>query len=367
MTIFNLRLAGVRAPKIEGLLVAYAVICPILYVASAGSELVVGRIWTSGLTSISLCAIALLAIAAWRQRTVELIAVSVASILTFLAGTHDLLVHMTSPLLAVLSPGSLDQRLLVLNYAANVQMVVMGCLLAARFIRALNELARLNNELENRVAQRERTLVEKYHTISELDKRHATDEERQRIMRDLHDGLGSQLFVTLTRAEAGTMAQPEIVQALRECISDMRLTLMAMDSRDGDFLIAWSNFRYRWERQLQSAGVASEWTTAAASEAVLLSPQTSLQLLRISQEALTNVLKHARATRVRIGLTADERQVRIEVQDDGVGLAADAGAAGRGMANMQNRAERIGATFTAQSTSAGTGVQVMVNSAAMAN
>ena len=142
-------------------------------------------------------------------------------------------------------------------------------------------------------------------------------------MRDLHDGLGSQLFLTLSRAEVGHIEKDEIVQALRECIADLRLTLEAMGPESNDFLQAWGDFRFRWQQLLDASGLASSWEIDSEDEPVELTPHVILQLLRIVQEALTNVLKHARAAKVGVRLHTDRRTIGIEVFDDGLGLGRD--------------------------------------------
>jgi signal transduction histidine kinase len=123
----------------------------------------------------------------------------------------------------------------------------------------------------------------------------------------------------------------------------MRLTLEAMSPEDNDFLQAWSNFRFRWQQVLEGAGLESSWPTETQAAFVELAPHVILQLLRIVQEALTNVLKHAGARAVSVRLHACEQCIRIDVSDDGRGLRNAAAGTGRGVANMRARALRVGA------------------------
>jgi len=162
-------------------------------------------------------------------------------------------------------------------------------------------------------------------------------------MRDLHDGLGSQLFLTLSKAQLGRIDRGEIVQGLRECIADMRLTLEAMSPESNDFVQAWSSFRFRWQQLLEDAGVQSSWEIDSEGDLVELTPHVILQLLRIAQEALTNVLKHAHAGKVVLRLRADDRTLGLEIDDDGRGLAHAERQGGHGLLNMRARALRVGA------------------------
>jgi signal transduction histidine kinase len=147
----------------------------------------------------------------------------------------------------------------------------------------------------------------------------------------------------LSRAEGGQIEQPEMVQALRECIADMRLTLEAMSPESNDFLQAWGNFRFRWQHQLEASGLVCTWELDTGGDGIDLSPHATLQLLRIVQEALTNVLKHARARKVAIRLRMEGRTLNIEVADDGRGLENANDRGGHGLNNMRARALHLGA------------------------
>jgi signal transduction histidine kinase len=73
-----------------------------------------------------------------------------------------------------------------------------------------------------------------------------------------------------------------------------------------------------------------------------LTPQTELALYRTLQEGLTNVRKHARASRVDVSLAHDEKSVRLEIRDNGVGLAAQAEGADKfGLLGLRERAELL--------------------------
>ena len=75
-------------------------------------------------------------------------------------------------------------------------------------------------------------------------------------------------------------------------------------------------------------------------------------LYRITQEALTNVARHARATRVRVALVGREGGVRLEIEDDGVGLGRRNGSPSRpgtGLVGIRERVRALGGTLTIQS------------------
>lgn len=88
-----------------------------------------------------------------------------------------------------------------------------------------------------------------------------------------------------------------------------------------------------------------------AREAIRPPAEVESMLFRIVQEALTNVAKHAQATRARVSLAVDNAEIVLTIRDDGRGFAPDqpAGHAGLGLINMREMAEFLGGTFDIQS------------------
>jgi hypothetical protein len=109
-----------------------------------------------------------------------------------------------------------------------------------RFIGALRSMEDVNQTLEARVADREKELAANYVRLFALERENAAGQERQRIMRDIHDGLGSRLFVSLSRVERGEITSDEIADSLRGCISEMRLALDTLTPCEQDFRSTWA-------------------------------------------------------------------------------------------------------------------------------
>jgi signal transduction histidine kinase len=219
---------------------------------------------------------------------------------------------------------------------------VIGWILLRRFAQSLNESEQLNAELEQRVEQKQVELQANFQRLQQLERDQAIAEERSRIMSDMHDGIGAQLISTLGMAEHGQLSSQEMAAALRECLDDLRLTIDSMEPTDNDLLPALGNFRYRVDPRLKRQGITLDWQVGDVPRLACLTPRNLLHLLRILQEAFTNVLKHAGASLIRVetGLMADEQQVFIRVSDNGAGFSGDH--RGRGLANMRQRAEHIG-------------------------
>jgi signal transduction histidine kinase len=195
----------------------------------------------------------------------------------------------------------------------------------------------------------------------------AIEDERQRIMLDMHDGLGSQLLSSLARVERGAMAQRDMAEALRHCIAEMRLALDALaPSDEDDFRAAFGNFRYRWDAQLGDAGVQATWALDTPEHGWQVPAHRRLDLLRVLQEALTNVVKHARARRVQVDVACPSGGLRVEIRDDGRGFDPASGRTGHGLRSMHARAQRLGAALTIAPASPGTHVVLQFGPASTA-
>jgi signal transduction histidine kinase len=355
MALFALRFAGLRLHWLERGLWAYWAIGPVaMWAGGPNAEPWIDRVWGAGLIPIGLMVLLLVAWSAWRQRTWQACTLLAALGLVLVAGFHDYLMVSNVAWATRLAPVWLGHRIYLLQLAANVLLLVMAAILTSRFVQSLNTVEELNLTLERRVADREHQLANQFDAMAQLERDRAAEAERQRIMLDMHDGLGSQLFTSLSRVERGAMAQRDVAELLRDCIAEMRLALDALAPSDDDFRSALGNFRYRWDAQLDAAGVHASWSIDASDEGLQVPPHQRLELLRVLQEALTNVVKHAHARSVQVRVASRTQGLRFEVQDDGHGLDVARVRTGRGLHNMRARAHRLGAELSVVGTSPGT-------------
>jgi len=368
LALFAMQLAQVDRPWLRRALLAYWLLGPLWVVLSPASEPLVNRVWSAGLIPVGLGAIAAAIRTVAAQRTVASAVLPAAMLLALGAGVHDYVVSWSATASPPLLTGWFEQRIFLLHHAANLLLVAMGGLLTARFVHAMDALEDLNHTLESRVADRERRIAADFERMAELQRQNAATEARQAIMRDIHDGLGSRLFTSLSRVERGDMSELQIAEVLRACIADMRIALDALAPEDGDFRTALGNFLFRWQGQLEELHFQPSWRIDVPEGAApaLQSPQATLQLLRIAQEALTNVVKHARPGRVRVALRQAGDALTLEVEDEGPRRPprppADA-PAGRGIDNMRARARQLGGTLELQHDAPGTRVRLHLPSA----
>ena len=232
--------------------------------------------------------------------------------------------------------------------------------------RAEERIRLLNRELEQRVRERTAQLEHTHARMRALERSAAIAEERDRLMRDMHDGVGSQLMTTLDAVERGHLDPTGVGALLRECIDDLRLVIDSLEPSGQSLQIALANLRYRLEPRLQAAGMTLGWEVDDTP--VAPAPGQVLQIMRIVQEALANALRHARASELRLRLQVHGGALCIEVSDNGRGLSLPAnpppGAAPphaqRGLRNMRLRAHHLGGELRVHATEQGTQVELRV-------
>lgn len=196
-------------------------------------------------------------------------------------------------------------------------------------------------------------------------------EERERLARELHDSVTQSLYSLVLmsegwrrRAAVGQLCNvtevlTELSEISRQTLKEMRLLVYELrpPALEQDGLIG--ALRHRMSFVEKRSGVSSQLIT---DELLVLPPHVEEGLYRIAQEALNNTLKHASATEIRVRLDCSADQVRLDIEDNGVGFDYSRAVylgGGMGLTNMRERAERLGGYVTVDSDS-GTGTHICV-------
>jgi signal transduction histidine kinase len=352
LILFSFRMCEKSFPRVErALLAASAAWTLIVLMVPYPQVFGLGYVW---LTALWIATIGFVALQLQRKLRLELVLLLFALLVAQAFGALDLLLQ--------LGIRTSEQRIYWMPYSMVVFSLVMGANLVDAFAKARTQQERINEELDARLAEREREIAIEHARVLQLQRERVAAEERERIVRDIHDGLGSQLISSILLVEAGTLAGPAVAGVLRECVDDLRLAIDSLKPAGNDLLLVMGNFRYRMEPRLAQAGVRLDWQVAASDMSPSLSSDQVLHTLRIVQEAFTNALKYARphcmTVRYESGPMAGWT---LAVSDDGEGfdLAAQEGC-GDGLRNMRSRAAQIPAALEISSGRGGTTVRIAV-------
>lgn len=195
----------------------------------------------------------------------------------------------------------------------------------------------------------------------------AREEERSRLSRELHDNVGPTLAGTRMQIEAVRSKLPadgavagvmdRAIRGLDDALGTLRRVVHGLRPPELDALGLSGALR---ELAVFLSGPSLKVETALPAELAPLSKQVEVAAYRIVAEALTNVVRHAQATRAEITVALDDGRLSVAVRDDGVGVPPGAGRNGMGMRFMAQRAREIDGEFTCESDSAGTAVRAVL-------
>ena len=224
------------------------------------------------------------------------------------------------------------------------------------------ELSRVNEALKAEVAAHKKAEAARAQLLRRLVT--AQEEERRRLSRELHDSLGQHLSALMLRLKtietSGNVTTPapadllpveEIISQLMHEIHNLAWELRPAALDDLGLHTALSNYVEKWSER---SGVTVDLHSNDLDKR-RLPPETETAIYRIIQEALNNVLKHARAHRVSVILERRRDQVVVIVEDDGQGFNVDAAICepgrehGLGLLGMQERIALVGGTLSIES------------------
>lgn len=177
-------------------------------------------------------------------------------------------------------------------------------------------------------------------------------EERERIAKELHDGIIQSVFAvgmnlqgaamlagspeTAARIESSVEELDKVIRDLRNYIFGLRPGILADRQLDQALRVL--------GQDLQSRSQLSVKVEVDAALAAALSPR-STDIVQLTREALSNIARHAQATRVTVRLGRRGSNAVLAIEDDGVGFTQNGDSVGNGIRNMRERAAGLGATL----------------------
>jgi len=290
-----------------------------------------------------------------RHASSERVIVIVAVIAVVLASLRDVVA-------ARLQTGLYDESAWAKYLASLVGMALMW-IVSQRFLKARSEALLLSASLSRQVEHKERELRASFERLSSLERSRAVLAERERILRDMHDGVGSHLATAMRQLEGGRARAEEVVETLRDSMDHLKLSIDAMTLPAGDVNALLGSLRYRLQPRLESAGIKVEWNV----DALPLWPGGRDEAMHHVQflllEVVSNVLQHACASTLGLSASAGSGCIVVTLTDDGLGMDITAR---QRLRSMQARARAVGAILEIEPMTPGTRVTITLPAADLA-
>lgn len=360
MIFFNHRFVGDQRVWVEKLLLAVAALGLVPFVLTdIGLILVWGyRAWDAVLLLIGSYAIYHLGKVYWRKPQVDVYLMLLVGIPILVSGLHDIL----------MVNGFLDrQQGLIIQYSVIPAVSLFSWFLIRRFIRSVNQAEDLAANLEQRVIEGKQQIHRQYEQLKTMEHQQLLAQERERIMRDMHDGIGGQLvgIVSFLQSQTGVVFS-NVREKIEHSLLDLRFVIDSLDPLQQDLTTLLATMRFRMQDMLDASAITLEWDVSELPDDIEMTPARSLHILRILQEAMTNSIKHSCTDRITLRTSVDSQRgnkVLIELIDYGKGMEVSETpneGRGHGLNNMAYRAGQIGAEWSIDSDPDGTRVMLQL-------
>ena len=349
MLVLCLRVAGKRWPWTEAALWVFTLVgLGLAWFLSEERQGAVITYWTVTYLAALFALLIVLIRSQQRRRRWAFWLLAAALVVAVLLNAHDLAWWM----------GWIDYESFQLaHFHIPLVLFAIGATIIDRHFQAVATVERAKLELEDRVDQKTREIEANYARVEEAEREKALARERQRIMADMHDGVGSSLVALLGAVQSGQAALPEVERRLHDALQELRLAVDALEPTDGDLSVILGNVRHRMRAAIENSGVRFHWQVGELPQLPSLTPKAVLAIQRIVLEALTNSLRHARARDVTVNTQINGSSLQIGVSDDGIGFDEANVTPGRGLESLRQRARGLGGAVEIRSShGAGTSV-----------
>ncbi len=260
---------------------------------------------------------------------------------------------------AIRVSGSLAESTWI-RYSSVLFGLVLGYIVISRFRAASAQAQDLMSNLAARVSEKEAALQQSYARVEQLAREQERTSERARILRDMHDGVGSHISSAIRQLQSGKASNAQVLQTLRDSLDQLKLQIDSMSLPPGDITALLANLRYRLEPRFAASDIELQWDVDLIQPVQRLDAHAMRQLQFMVFEALSNVLQHAQASVLRIEAGALGSGVQLRVIDNGCGFDTTVPLR-RGLLSLRERAAAIGAEMTLTSQPGRTVVEILID------
>ncbi|CAM4267436.1 sensor histidine kinase [Acinetobacter pragensis] len=254
-------------------------------------------------------------------------------------------------------------------YTSPLFTLFIVILLGSRLDRNIKKIEHFNDELSTKIQQVSLDLSSSLNDQHRLELFNARLQERMKLSHDLHDGLGSSIVRSMILVDQCDKKIPnkQFLSMLKLLRDDLRQIIdsgSVAGNKIPETPLLWAApVRHRFSQLMDEMDIRAQWEFAAQWETEPTALQC-LNLIRVLEESLTNVIKHSQATQVKVSMHyASPSQLELIIQDNGVGFDVDCvkqNGMSIGMRSMQSRIEKMSGNFSIDSGEDGTIVHACI-------
>ncbi len=269
----------------------------------------------------------------YRNRDREAMVTGIAVAIVFAFGAHDWWV--------VYFADQIEQKLWM-QFGPTIALLIVAVWTVRRFAGVMKVEEAHLRQIQQEVELITSRLHQEQAEAARIEQQQLLAREREGFMRELHDGIGGHLAALSCMLKDCVVDKRLFSATVDQALLDMRIAVDGIGEDCPDVGMVMGMLRHRLLGRLQAMGLSVSWNMQGLPECCLLPEGRYIHLLRIVQEALTNVVRHAEAdwVEVRASANIDADMVCIDIVDNGKGLKI-VGKGGRGMANMKDRAKML--------------------------
>lgn len=310
--------------------------------------------WTSWISGIVVCYTVYGFYFAWacrREPNVGKWLLSAAVLTNVLGGLWDWV--------DVLRSGDLYGDFALGRFLPMLYGLVLGYIMVSRFRDASLRADALAAGMAEQVAAKTQELQQTYQRMEQLAREQERAAERTRILRDMHDGVGSHISSAIRQLQSGRVDHAEVLMTLRDSMDQLKLSIDAMSMPPGDVTAMLANMRYRLGPRFAASDIELVWDVDLLAAVPSFDADAMRQLQFMVFEALSNVLQHSHASVVTISARETAGGARLRIADNGCGFDVSLPPR-KGLLSMRARGMAIGATVVLRSAPRMTEVEIVL-------
>ena len=272
------------------------------------------------------------------------------SSLTVMLTFHDYLVasgqmKYAFALFGDLLPHIWFEEIFLMQFGMTALLAVMGIIVFKRYRTSQNyqmaEATRITKALQHS-EERLREVLQKQHAINNI---RLIQSERERLLMEIHDGVGSQLISGMLLAKKQDLSQAAVLDMFQVCMDDVRVIIDCISlGKPANAAKMIGALLERQRPRLKGLGIALDFIPDKKRNATNhdISDAQCLHASRIVQECIANAIKHAQCSKITVHLRQYRDHLMVVIRDNGEGLAPiDRMELGRGLKNMRKRARLL--------------------------